>query len=74
MQFVNTAHERQIGATNRSRQVVHGAPTDAQQLNLARDEELVLAVESIPLRSAMPPWRARAKKIVLKRELPGPGM
>jgi hypothetical protein len=45
VQLVNPAHQRQIGIADRSRQVVHTAPTDVQQLRLACDRQIVVTVD-----------------------------
>ena len=56
VQLVNSAHENQIGRAGWARQVVHRSSAHAEQLGLVRDGQLVVTVDSIALRSAIPLW------------------
>ena len=56
VQFIDPAHERQINWADRLGQVVHRAAAELEQLGLARDGKLVVTLDSIALRSAIPPW------------------
>ncbi len=56
MQPIDAAHQLQVGRADRAGQVVHRASAHAQQLGLACDGEVVVTLDSIALRSAIPPW------------------
>jgi hypothetical protein len=55
VQFVDAAHQRQLGLGGRLGVVVHRASADAQQLRLPLDRQSA-SRSIIALRSAIPPW------------------
>jgi len=47
VQLVDSSHERQVGIADRSRQVVHRAPADAQQFRLSHGASRVYGRSSL---------------------------